>query len=96
MYSVYAYIHVYNGYSTFFLNIVFNIYAYLSINDAKGCTTKLDPIIIKRSACTKSRSASTWKRSGNISPKKTMSGFTTPSLHSSHFGIIPSRIFSVI
>lgn len=58
MHSVYAYIHVIDILH-FFLNIVFNIYAYLSINDAKGCTTKLDPIIIKRSACTKSRSAST-------------------------------------
>jgi hypothetical protein len=51
---------------------------YLLTRRANGCTTKLVPIMIRRSASGKS-SVQHWKKvTGRFSPKNTMSGFTRP------------------
>lgn len=63
-----------------------------STRDAKGWTTNEEPMIIKSEALGKS-TLTHWKnRSGSDSPKKTMSGLTSPS-QSSHLGT-PSKILS--
>ncbi len=51
----------------------------LPIREAKGCTVRLVPITMRRSACEKSVAMYWKKRAGRLSPKNTMSGLTRPS-----------------
>jgi hypothetical protein len=66
---------------------------YLSINDANGCTVRDEPKMIRTSHLAKSFSTQEKKRDGKFSPKKTMSGFTTP-LHFSQVGTKSENICS--
>ena len=66
---------------------------YLSIKDANGCTVRDEPKIISKSHLRKSFSTQEKKRDGKFSPKKTMSGFTTP-LHFSQVGTKSENIRS--
>mmetsp|Transcript_6401 Transcript_6401/g.14229 ORF Transcript_6401/g.14229 Transcript_6401/m.14229 type:complete len:217 (+) Transcript_6401:619-1269(+) len=52
--------------------------ATLPVRDANGCTLRDVPITISKSQAGKSSSTSRKKRSGNCSPKKTISGLTNP------------------
>jgi hypothetical protein len=66
---------------------------YLSIKDANGCTARDEPRMISKSHLEKSFSTQKKKRTGKFSPKKTISGFTTP-LHFSHVGTESENICS--
>jgi len=66
---------------------------YLSIKDANGCTTRDEPKTSSKSHLGKSFSTQEKKRDGKFSPKKTMSGFTTP-LHFSQVGTKSENIRS--
>jgi hypothetical protein len=66
---------------------------YLSIKDANGCTARDEPKMICKSHLGKSFSTHEKKRDGKFSPKKTMSGFTTP-LHFSQVGTKSENIRS--
>ena len=49
------------------------------MREAKGCTVRLVPKTMSRSALEKSDAMYWKKRCGKLSPKNTMSGFTKPS-----------------
>jgi len=66
---------------------------YLSIKDANGCTARDEPKMSSKSHLGKSFSTQEKKRDGKFSPKKTMSGFTTP-LHFSQVGTESENIRS--
>lgn len=69
------------------------IKVYLSIKDANGCTARDEPKMISKSHLEKSFSLQEKKRVGKFSPKKTISGFTTP-LHFSQVGTESENICS--
>ena len=62
-----------------------------SMRDANGCTTRLVPRMIRRSHCLKSSRTHLKNLSGRFSPKKTMSGFTTPL----HLAIVQRGIWKI-
>lgn len=66
---------------------------HLSIKDANGCTARDEPKMSSKSHVGKSFSTQEKKRDGKFSPKKTMSGFTTP-LHFSQVGTESENIRS--
>ena len=71
------------------INTLVAVLGGLAIKALKGATAKEVPNTIKQSHLEKSASKFSQKRRGNVSPKKTTAGRTTPLEHLEHLGTPP-------